>query len=482
MDTKNERKEQLLLKNEKFNVKDIEEIKGPGMFYFSLLTAQLLLVLTGSSMVWLAIVFPLLASTDSKINPISRPITPAETSMLLTFSGIAGVLSNIFLSRIPDKIGRRNSLRLIGVLFVGIFIALAFTRNIYIFFVNFSILTIILNGAIISVTIYGCEIAKDNNRGRVGCIYCIMFPVGNMLTFIVGSVVKTDFVLFNFIFAIIAVLQIILSFFIVESPIYLALRGRQEESINTFKKLQSYDNPKDPENEFYSLEPSSDSKNKKTIFSRLFRDKASRKALILCFTVFTIQQFTGIFIILPFIVPIFNEAGTSVSGTVISLIVGFVQLTVLCAIIFVVDRTGRRPLLLLSSIGCSLMLCLLAFYLYLNDKQLPLVNSLRWLPVICITLYIVSYTLGLAHLPVIIMGELFNNEVRATAVGAILTVERIIGIILGFAYPLVTEAFGMYLNILVFGIVTFIGFILIFIFLPETRGKSFIEIQSILRK
>ncbi|XP_072389690.1 glucose transporter GlcP-like [Diabrotica undecimpunctata] len=450
------------------------------MFYFSLMSANLLLISTGSSMVWLSVALPILSSSNEHINPLGRPITPLETSLAISIGGVSGILSNLLLAKISDKIGRKKSMRYCGIMFIGFYFVLAYGRNMYIYMLAFLLHGITSSGVILNVAVYTSEISDDKNRGLVCGTACLMLPIGNMLTYVLGAAVN-DLVIFNILCTIPSILHVLLSYFIVESPMYWVICNKKPKVLKALNKLRCYKNFGAAEYDFELITKyKSDTENKQENIWRLLQNRAIKKAMFLGLAVVVVQQFTGVFIILSFIVPIFNEAGASLSGTEVSLVVGSIQILVIFASSFMVDKIGRRPLILLSSFGCSSSLLFIAFYFYVKNLNLEFVNEVRWLPVICIIFWTVAYSVGFAHIPVILLGELFVNEVRATAVGTIITIDRVLSILLNFSYPLITETFGVYSNLLLYATATLLGFILLLIYLPETRGKSFGEIQNLL--
>ncbi|XP_028140885.2 facilitated trehalose transporter Tret1-2 homolog isoform X1 [Diabrotica virgifera virgifera] len=454
----------------------------PRVLYCSVLTADLLLVGSGIILVWPSAVLPKLRSNDTEVNPIGRPITPVENSTIMASSAVSALLSFFLMAKLSDAIGRKMSMRVLAIVDTCILTVLAFATNIYVYIVGFLMLGFVSSGVFINVAIYNSEISEDKNRAWIGCVVGLMMPTGNLLGYIFGALLDNvrNYTLFC---ALPAVLHILLSFFVVESPPYLVCKKKKSEALTALEKLRKTKNFKDIEMEYRLMEEfnvSGDPKKQDTF--AIFRCASARKALFLGFVLCTTQQLSGILIVMSYIVIIFNEAHASLSGTTVSILFGIVHISIILVAAFIVNRFGRKPLILFSSLGCSISMIFLTIYFYMNDHNMPIVNSIRWIPIACIMFFIVSYGMGLGPIPMVLIGELFRNDLRAVGVATITIAECLITIISQFLYPLLTVSYGVYLSTAVYAVSTLIGFVLLLVLLPETRGKSFMEIQKILSK
>jgi facilitated trehalose transporter len=112
-------------------------------------------------------------------------------------------------------------------------------------------------------------------------------------------------------------------------------------------------------------------------------------------------------------VDIFEASGSDLDANVASIIVGAVQ--VVCVVIstLLVERAGRKILMVISEIGMTFSLVALGVFFYLkseNNNVAP--EGLGWLPIVSMILYIVTYNLGCASLPWTLMGELVPGHVK----------------------------------------------------------------------
>ncbi|XP_072397616.1 glucose transporter GlcP-like [Diabrotica undecimpunctata] len=455
--------------------------KSSWLFYFSICSANILLISVGSMMVWPSSVIPKLFLNDTELNPFGRPITAMENSILLSTCSFISLFGFIGLVKLADFFGRKTIIRTIGILYLACLIIIAFGKNIYVYYVFCSIIGVLAAGAIIIIAIYNGEICTDHERTWVGCMVGFMVPAGNLFGYIIGSLVEPVKEL-TLIYALPLVLHAILSFFMVESPIYLACKNKKLEGISTLDRLRKFRKYGDAELEYLKIEQFNISRaNLNRGPWAIFRSPNSRKALFLGFVIYATQELSGFLIIVEYLVPIFNDIAL-LPGNAISILFGFTHMVIIFLATVFVNKSGKRPLLLFSTLGCSGSMALMAFYFYSKQYELHFLNKIHWLPVICILLFVISYGMGLGPLPIGIVGELFDNEVRVTGYSAVTLPYCILAVGSNFAYPLICNSFGVYMCMLFYSFSCVIGFIIFYFYLPETGGKSFMEIQSLLQK
>lgn len=116
----------------------------------------------------------------------------------------------------------------------------------------------------------------------------------------------------------------------------------------------------------------------------------------------------------------------------------------------------------------------------MKETESSFVEYIRWLPVFSIIIFIISYGLGLGSIPAGYIGELFPTELRSTGVSTALIIGNVIYSAFDFIFPLLSEAFGISFPLFLYSVLTFLGFALLYFCIPETRGKSFNEIQLLL--
>ncbi|XP_043598543.1 sugar transporter ERD6-like 17 [Bombus pyrosoma] len=191
------------------------------------------------------------------------------------------------------------------------------------------------------------------------------------------------------------------------------------------------------------------------------------------------QQFSGNFITMQYLNVLFSKIPMGIGPNVATMMVLAVGLITSSLTTIIVECLKRRKLLILSGFGTCLTLCFLGIYLFLDEHEFDVSNA-SILPVIDLIIYQIMYQIGLGTLPNVLLCELFPAELKGI-VGAIIVIfDGIIGFILPKLYQDVTDTDGWFAIYIVFAAVSSSAFLMLFILVPETEGKTYREIEALL--
>lgn len=157
-----------------------------------------------------------------------------------------------------------------------------------------------------------------------------------------------------------------------------------------------------------------DMKNKGS-WSDLVTEATNKKALWLCLGIFTIQQLCGSAAVVAYAQTIFSKTANNIQPHHQSVVLGCVQVATCTVSVLLVDRVGRRPLLLLSALGVCLMNGTVGTFFFFQDYQKANISSVDWIPMAALMVYIVCYAIGLSTVPYVIIGEMFPTNVKLYA-------------------------------------------------------------------
>ncbi|XP_072387317.1 probable metabolite transport protein CsbC [Diabrotica undecimpunctata] len=479
MENKEGRSMNQLIDKKASSQSSIETGVTPWLMYFCAFSADLPLITLGSCLVWGSPVIPKLRSNDTEINPLGEPITPFQTSVIVSASEFTSIFLLLILAKVSNLLGRRKCLILHSLLFVIFLSAVAMARNIYVYYIFFLLNGINISGVYINSTIYNSEVADDKNRAWMGCVDGLCLPLGTLLGFIFGSF--TSIRVYTLLCAAPAFIYLILSFFTVESPMFLLYKHKNEEALKSLEKLRRHRKMEDIQSEFNRLKDLSlEVNHQRSNCCDIFSTRSSRKAIFIASLLFVSQQTSGISTILAYAGTIFTEAGSSTSANTVSVLMGVMQIFVNLMVVSSVNILGRRRLILVSSLGCSLSTFTLGTYFYL--KSYSSVEQLNWLPVVCALTFISSYALGLGPIIPSYISELFPNDTRATGMAMTAILDAALAFSVNFGFPLLMERLGIYGCMFIYSGFTLVGFLTLFVVLPETTGKGFNEIQLLLKQ
>lgn len=200
--------------------------------------------------------------------------------------------------------------------------------------------------------------------------------------------------------------------FLPESPYYYMKVERIERAETSLIRLRS----DDVRNELKNIETNvqEDMKNPGT-WSDLLWEATNRKAMWISIGVFTIQQLCGSAAVVAYAQVIFKSTAGHLEPYQESMILGLVQVATCVLSVILVDRVGRKPLLLLSALGVGLMNGTVGTYFYFFEFNASLIENIHWLPLVAILIYIVCYAIGLSTVPYVIIGEMFPTNVKLYA-------------------------------------------------------------------
>ncbi|KAK9890881.1 hypothetical protein WA026_012225 [Henosepilachna vigintioctopunctata] len=308
----------------------------------------------------------------------------------------------------------------------------------------------------------------------------LFITVGLTFSYAAGPYLTIKY--FNILCLIFPALFLILFFvFIPESPYYLLQVNKNKEAEESLMKLRS-SSGKAVKIELESIRRSvEETKANKAGFTDIFATRSTTKAFIISLSLVAFQQLSGINVIIFYAQDIFKSAGSTLAPEISAILIGVVQILSSGATPVLVERSGKRFLLLVSASGMTLSLAVLAYYFYLLEKKED-VSNISLLPIVCLVVFIIVYCLGFGPLPWAVMGELFPGNIKSIASTCTASFCWILGFIITKYFNLLSDKIGQSGSFGFFSLCCLVAANFILLYLPETTGKSLQEIQLLLSK
>ncbi|KAG5875441.1 hypothetical protein JTB14_006262 [Gonioctena quinquepunctata] len=212
----------------------------------------------------------------------------------------------------------------------------------------------------------------------------------------------------------------------------------------------------------------------------ILSDKILRKAFIICLILITTQELSGFCAIMYHLQMIFESAGTNIRSDISAMIVGLMLVISSFIAPFLVDRAGRRSLIIYSCMGMCVPLAMLGGFFYIQDVLNSCTSSIFWVPIFSLIVYIIFFNLGICTVPWTLTAELFPNNVRQIAVSAVCSFCWVTSFTTTKTFNDMNRWMGQSGTFWFFSMSCLCCAIFSKIFVPETKGKSFSEIQEML--
>jgi len=191
-------------------------------------------------------------------------------------------------------------------------------------------------------------------------------------------------------------------------------------------------------------------------------------------------QLSGINIVIFYTGFIFNAAHIDLKTELAIILVGVMQVIATFIASMIVDKTGRRVLLLISISIMAVCKILLGVYFYLNDNDASSVENIGWLPVVALCLYIIVFSLGFGPIPWLMVGELFAADIKGVGGSAAGSFSWIFAFVVTKTFSNIQNAIGIGPTFWLLSGFSILGTFFVFFVVPETKGKSLSEIQEML--
>ncbi|SFC28566.1 sugar porter family MFS transporter [Clostridium uliginosum] len=406
---------------------------------------------------------------DLKLNSLTEGIVVSSILVgAMIGSAISGALS--------DSYGRRKIIMISAIIFCIGAIGTATAFSIGTLIVFRIVLGIAVGGASTLVPMYLSEIAPSESRGALSALNQLMITIGILLAYIVNYAYANTvggwrwMLGFAFLPAFILLIGMI---FLPESPIWLYKKGKESEARIILSQLRKN---KDIEWEIDEM------KKANTQEQGTLKDLVStwtRPALIIGIGLAFLQQFIGCNTVLYYAPTIISEAGLGKSAAILGTIgIGTVFVLVTVISIWLIDKLGRKKLLLIGNVGMSLSLLMLwAMNSFLKSSS----SYSAYATILFLASYILFFGATWGPVVWVMLGEIFPFSVRGIGIGISAVINWLSNLLVSLTFPMLLEKFGSSL-FLFYALMGVIAYIFVHQKVIETKEKSLEEIEFDLRE
>jgi len=387
-------------------------------------------------------------------------------------AAIAGVLS--------DWLGRKKVLIISAILFFVSAVGTAIPRNITTFIIYRIIGGLGVGAASMSSPMYIAEISPARIRGRMVSVNQFAIVTGFLVVYFVnyfialqGDQMWNQESGWRWMFgseALPALLLLVLLFFVPESPRWLTKQNRSNEALEILTRVDGAEYAKTE-----LLEIKDAIAHESGSLKQLLQP-GMKIVLVIGIVLAVLQQVTGINVFLYFGTEIFKKMGSETNAALLqTVVVGTVNLSFTIIAIWTVDKLGRKPLMMIGSVGMGLSLLGMGLVAYCQKTDL-------WVLLFMLG-YIACFALSVGPVTWVILSEIFPTRIRGRAMAIATVCLWVANYVVSQTFPMMDEnnwllekfhhAFPFWL----YGVFCVILVTFVWRFVPETKGKTLEEIE-----
>lgn len=404
-------------------------------------------------------------------NPFGRILTDDELSWLGSLVLLGSVIGPWFYGFSMEKFGRKITILITAFPALISQIILISVADINWYYFARLLAGISQAGAYCMVPVYVAEISETKIRGMLTSSVIGTILLGMLFSFSVGPYVTVN--TFNVLLLVPPVLLIFGTIFLVpESPHYFIYKNDQLKAEQTLKQVRGTQLVHD---ELFEIMKNANVDQ--GTLSDLFKTKAARRSFVMCLNLQFGVAFCGVGPLLTYSETIFSDSGSSIDSAISTIIAGIVQFVVCILLAGVVDRFGRRIMVLISTFG--VILCQLVFAIYSHFQEGGYdVSYIDWIPLFSIVSLVICITLGLGPLSSVLVGELFPLNVKSFGSAIVCSVYFVVMFLLTFFYKSMVNSIGTGPTFEIYSAFLVVLGIYFYVYLIETKGRSLQEIQD----
>ncbi len=378
--------------------------------------------------------------------------------------------------RIADLYGRRSSLIICAVLFAVSGLGAGLANHLSVF-IAFRLIGGLGVGAAAMVSpMYIAELAPAHLRGRLVACYQLAIVFGILVAYMVNYILD-DWGANNWrwMFAsqvIPAVVFLLLLLLVPETPRWLIMKGREQKGRAVLEKIM--EGPV-VDTEMVQIRNSFRNEGHTITLWHLFK-KPYSKVLFIGIITAVFQQVTGINAIIYYAPVIFKETGIDSSSSLLqTIVIGIVNIIATFVAIGLVDKIGRKKLLLAGSFSMGISLIAIGLCFHFNYFE-------HYLVLIFMLLYVASFGSTLGAVVWVYLAEIFPNRIRSLALSVATLALWLADFVVTLSFPIMAKELGTSFTMICYAVLCAAAFIYFLVKIKETRGKTLEDIETLFSK
>ncbi len=385
---------------------------------------------------------------------------------------LGAVAGAAFGGKLADALGRRKLLIQVAILFIIGAIGTALAPTPTLLAIGRVVVGVAIGIASFTAPLYISEVSPPAIRGKLVSLNQLMITLGIVVSYL-ADFGLADKEAWRWMFGLAAIPALILLiglFFVPESPRWLMSRSQDDQARAVLQRIRE------------SGDVSVELAEIKADLSlqeggwRELLNPSLRRPLIIGIGLAIFQQFTGINTVIYYAPTIFQLAGLHSASAAILATVGVGVVNVLLTIVALrmLDRAGRRPLLLYGLVGMVISLGVLgAAFLFASSSSI-----VAWLAVISLTVYVACFAIGLGPVFWLLISEIYPLKIRGRAMGVATMMNWGSNLIVALTFLSLLHSLGRPATFWLYAFIGILAWFFVYRLVPETKGRTLEQIDA----
>jgi sugar porter (SP) family MFS transporter len=391
---------------------------------------------------------------------------------------LGAALGSAVAGRISDSVGRKRLIIAAGVIFTGGALLAALSPDVGVLIAARFILGLAVGSAALAVPIYLSEIAPTEIRGAISSLNQLMIVTGILVAFIVNAILapSENWRLMLGLAAVPALILFVGMFFMPETPRHLVHTGDEDTAHDVLEDLPGDESPRERIQEIQEVEQHEEGE---TGLRGLLQAKWVRPALIVACGLAIFQQFVGINTIIYYAPTTLTDVGFGKTSAIYAnLVIGVVNVGMTVIAIKLIDRVGRKPLLIAGVVGMVASLVVLGVSLSVLATPHHPSDPAAIITLVCLGTFIASFAATWGPVVWVMIPEVLPLSVRGTAMGVAVFANWAANFVVSQTFPMLLSKFGPGPVFLGYAGMGVLAFVFVAKLVKETKGRSLEEIET----
>jgi facilitated trehalose transporter len=400
-------------------------------------------------------------------------------SWIASIFGLGAIFGGFAAGYLGTTFGQRKTMIMLAVPDIVAWIFIASAQNIPMMLFGRFLAGFSAAGYSPTIQTYIAEIAQPQHRGWLGGLTSPILAFGALLSYCLGSLISWHYVAIIGIFIPLSMIPGL--FLLPDTPYWYIQQGDEKKALQVIEKFREQG-----ANSLAELWAVSDGLRSsitelsfKEAVLRLTQRQYRRPFLTLNF-LFVLTAFTGNFAITFYAVDIFQHSGNGAINSYLSaIIIGAIKF--LGAILYIpaVKYISRRMLICGSSFVMGTSMSILGLAMYSHESGLySNLEAMVWLPLVCITIYMLADPIGVGSVPFLYLGEFFPAETRSILSGITVGLSNLNMFIVVKTFPSLTNMVGDSGTFWLYSSFCFVMILYTLVWIPETKGRTLQDIEQ----